>query len=321
MEILKYVKLVILIFCSVMFISCFTYGSPDSIFVNFVGRNLDNFVEYEKTGIVNISDKDYTIIYFKKTYDRYTRANNPGDESYLIYKKSSEESEIIIFQGNLGHEIEYVFIDNSINQLYYTFIDIRNDFDKAYLVTFDLNSMQIVNKTVIMDKKKYDKGQFLGGGGYINRCVFDEINKIFLFQINHKLETGQSGGKDYISFNIKTRIVEEISENEYNETLEYLKISTDSYSYVFEYSIKKLFIISPYSDYLPANYKHKYNGIYINDGLNNIRISKINNYSYYSMPVNWIENGQLIIWGAYLFDTSGKLMENKLIDGVVLGIY
>jgi hypothetical protein len=310
---LKYI--ILLIFINV-FISCFThYGSPNSPFVDIVGRDLDNFVEYEKEGTASIDGKGYTIVYFKKTYDK-------GDGSYLFLKKLSDKSEKLIFQGNLGHEIEFVFINKNLNHLYYTFVDIRNDFDKAYLVTYDLNKMEIISKTVIMDEKKYDKGQFLGGGGYIDRCIYDENQNRIFIKIYYNLEDSlYYDGKDFISYDINTGIVKEISENEYNALLVSLRIPEDSFSYISGNVIKKLFIISPYSDYLPANYKNKYNGIYIYDGKNNIRISKLHDYSFYSAPVNWIENSDFIIWDSYLFGTSGKLKENKIVDGTVLAIY
>jgi len=323
MQNFKYKEFTILFITVSMFYSCvfFNFGSPDSPFINIVGRDLNNFMEYEKTGMISITDKEYTIIYQKKTHDQYTRANHPGDESYLIIKSLSNNLETTVFQGNLGHEIKYAFFDKRINHLYYTFVDIRNDFNKAYLITFDLTRMEIINKIMVMDKEKYDKGQFLGGGGYINRCIFDEINYRFLFQINHKLETGQYEGRDHLSLNINTGILEEISEINFMEILSRLQITENSFTYVYENIKKRLFFIFPYSDYLPANYKNKYNGIYINDSLNNIRISRA--YELYFSGANpiWIENGQYLIYGSYIFDTSGRMEEVKIADGIVLAIF
>jgi hypothetical protein len=42
----KKLQLLTIISFSCVLISCFTYGSPDSVFVNFVGRDLENFVDY-----------------------------------------------------------------------------------------------------------------------------------------------------------------------------------------------------------------------------------------------------------------------------------
>ena len=81
---------------------------------------------------------------------------------------------------------------------------------------------------------------------------------------------------------------------------------------------QNLFSIYPYSDYLPANYKHKYNGTYINDGVNNIRISKMKTYS--GNPI-WLEDGKYVIYGSYIFDTSGKMKEIKISDGNVFAVY
>jgi hypothetical protein len=110
-----------------------------------------------------------------------------------------------------------------------------------------------------------------------------------------------------------------ISEDLYNKTLNYLNISDDPFTYTFGDSIKKLFFIHPYSDYLPANYKHKYNGTYINNGSYNIRISRV--YDYFTRDVFWLEDGQYVIFGSYIYATSGKIKETKIVDGRILAVY
>jgi hypothetical protein len=310
-----------------MFCSCFTYGSPDSIFVNFVGKDLDNFLEYKQSEIISIDDKDLTIIYQRKTYDQYSAypnlggANNPGDNSYLIVKKINENSEQVIFQGNLGHEIKYVFIDKINNCLYYTLNDNRKDLNIYYLIYFDLIKMQEINKITVIDTKKYKnptQASYLSGG-FINNAVFDHINKNILFTIHFYTANG-TNGNEYISLNINTGKIDEISENIYKDILEYLYISENSFTYSSKEGEKKLFVIAPYSDYLPANYKHKYNGLYIYDGVNNIRISKLK-ISYSSNNPIWFNDGQCVFYGSHLFDTSGRKKEAEIVDGIILAVY
>jgi len=316
-----------LFFYICMFCSCLTYGSPDSIFVNFVGKNLDSFLEYKQSEIVSVEDNDLTLIYQRKTYDQYNAypnlggANNPGDNSYLMIKKINENTEQIIFQGNLGHEIKFVFIDEINNCLYYTLRDIRKDSNIYYLIYFDLIKMQEISKFIVIDIEKYknpNQTSYLSGG-FIDNGVFDHINNKILFTI-HFYNANGTNGNDYISLDINTGRIDEISENTYKDILEYLNICESSFTYSSKEGEKKLFVIAPYSDYLPANYKHKYNGLYIYDGVNNIRISKLK-ISYSTNNPIWFDDGQYVFYGSYLFDTSGRKKEAKIVDGIILAVY
>ena len=60
-----YIKIIILFIYTIISVSCIVYGRPESIFVNFVGHDMEIFLEYEKIGKVSI-DKNYKLIYLKK---------------------------------------------------------------------------------------------------------------------------------------------------------------------------------------------------------------------------------------------------------------
>jgi hypothetical protein len=314
-----YVILIYEVFMIRRFISSFAYGSPNSILVNLIGKNLDNFVEYKKTGNVSIFDKNLTIIYQK---DIMVEMGPPEKQkkgkyqiSYLVLGQLTEnQKEYIIHENIIANK---VIVDKENKRLFYTFKDRSVGSYKNYLIVFDLATMQIINNILILDDIKY-KSEFLSVSD-ISEVLFDNIHNKILFQINHYHNIIYLKGKDYISFDIETRKMEDISEKIYNETLNNPNITKSPFSYMSDEGIKKLFFIYPYSDYLPANYKHKYTGTYVNDGLNNIRISKLTSYS--ANDVFWLENGQYVIYGSYIYATSGKINETKIIDGKVLAVY
>ena len=320
-KLLSYRKIIIGSFAIVALLACtfflspfFLYGSADSLMINFVGRNLNHFVEYEKTGTVSIANKELTIVYYKKTYDI--------DESYLIIKKLPEESEEIIFQGNLGHDIKNVFIDENNERLLYTFQDIRKDFDRIYLIVYDLETMRETNKIMMMDQTNYkNEEMFLGGGAITFGELFDASKDKIYFRIHFKANTVNYYGIEYFFLDINTEEIEEISESQYAEISNNPSIFKNSNTYIDLNSVKRLFHIYSYSNYLPANYKPKYNGTYINDGLHNIRISKSANINDVASDVFWLYDGQYVICGSYIYDTSGKMREAKVVDGTVLAVY
>jgi len=312
---------IVLFWCTGILYSCFIYGRPDSFSVNFVGMDLDNFVEYEKTEEIPITNMDYTIIYLKKTLVEMGPPDKPTkgryQVSYLALRKISGGSEEITIQE--GNEIEEAIVDKENQRLFYTFRERKDGADKDYLVVYDLENTRIVNIIMVLDTINYEREHWALSGAYISRVVFNDAGNKIVFQVNYHLDTVYYEGRDYLSLDVNTGEVKEISKNEYNEVLDYLNIPESRFTYVSQDTEKKLFFIYPYSDYLPANYKHKYNGIYINDGSGNIRISK--EKTYIGGPVLWLEDGRYVICGSYLFDTSGKMKEVRIADGNVLAVY
>lgn len=295
--------------CSINFISCFTYGSPDSIFVNFVGMDLENYVKYEKKGNIYIGNMDYKIIYIKETLVEMgppeKQAKGMYQRQHLIVKKMIDGSEEIIFSegNNMGIQ-EKAIVDKDNHKLFYIFkeTEYKPLKYKMYLGTYDLKNNQIMEEIMILENKEYIS---------INELFFDNINNNLLFKVNF--------GKEYFILNIDSSKIDKISEKQYEQIIGNMNISENNRSYISDGITMKFFSISPFSDYLPANYKHKYNGIYINDGTNNIHISKVE--TYLLSPILWLEGGKYFIQGSYLFDTSGKMKEVKIADGNIIAIY
>jgi hypothetical protein len=315
------------IICVFFIAACLTYGRPNSIFVNIVGRNLDNFIEFDRTNKVLIEDFNYTIIYIKKNFIEMgppeTRTRGNYLVSHLTLRNMQNSSEEIIFTKKHGIDpgsINKVIVDKNNNRLFFTVEENISGSRGEYLYIYDLINMQIVNKILILDRANFQREDWLLSGAYISNEIFYEINGKMYFQINFNLDTVYYEGRKYISVCINTGEIEEISHDMYNNILEKLNVPEISFSYFQEDREIKFFVIYPFSDYLPANYKHKYNGIYIYDGINNIRISKLD-IGYTSNRPIWLRRGEYVIFGSYLFDTSGRLAEIKLVDGDILAIF
>ena len=310
-------------FFSIMFLySCLTYGRPESIFVNFVGRDIENFVEYKKEGKISIENMNLNIIYRKNILVEMGPPERPTKGKYqishLVLRNLLTSEEIIIHERIV---VEKLLLDINNKQILYTFKERQRNSNLNYLIIYDLENKNIIDKIMILDDIKYkNEDLWLGGGGYISKMFFDERNNFIVFVFNYRTNGVKYDGYDYYLLNLNSREVVEILENEYKEIINTLEISENNFIYNYDGNTKHLFSIFPYSNYLPDNYKHKYNGTYINDGINNIRISKIEtSYSGYS-PL-WLENGQYVIYGSYIFDTSGKRKEVKIIDGNIYAVF
>ena len=247
---------------------------------------------------------DYTIVFRRDTHlvkePPEVRTKGKWLHSYLVIKTLANISnEIIIDEGNIG---ENIIVDKKNHRLFYNTSESnltgsRNN----YFNIFNYNTMQKENKVFITDK-----------GYSIYDMFFDDINENVYFNVYNS----------YLRLNIQTNIVEEISDVIYNEETDKLKnLRHSSSTFISDTKELKLFFIFPYSDYLPSNYKRKYNGTYIYDGQNNIRISKKNDGYALTTPTFWLNDGNYVIKGGYIYDTSGKTNETKVIDGLVLAVF
>ena len=302
-----------------IFILILATRGPNSPLVHIFGQSVANFQEYEKIGDVSIADIEISaVVYYKKTYDSYTMAGAEGDESYLVAKDLRTGSEQLVFAGNLGHDIKYVFVDVEKQRLYYTLNDARKAFNVFYLVVYDLIEMRELKKIIAIDTSIYkDDSLFLGGWGYIAKTIYDEASEKISFQVSYRTDDNYYDGAAYFSLDPDTEEVLEITKEMYD---------TYDNGYINKYAMpvteKRLFEInSPnQSEYLIANYKPKYNGIYVWDGHDNIRLTK-NEKQYFIWKSLWLNDGQYVINGSYLYDASGKKHELKIADGDVLAVY
>jgi len=293
--------IIIIIVVSIFFIFSFLlFGSPNSKLVNIVGKNLKNFVEYEKTGTALFENMDYTIVFFRNAFvekDRQPFGKGEYLYSYLICRPLSNElNEFIIDEGNFNTEIT---VDEKNNRLFY----ISKDFDKksCFFNIFNYRTYKNEGKILITDKSSL-----------IHRMYYDSINENVLFY-------GFDGKNNfYLDLDINREYVKESTEEQYNMASKKFPYSING-SYVSGQKKLELFTVSPSSDYLPANYKHKYTGIYINDGKNNIRILK--DAFYISTPVYWFEDGKFVIFNKFLVDTSGKMNEAIIAESPIRALF
>jgi len=282
------------------------------------GQNVENFVEYERTETVPLPKEISTVVYLNKTYDIYEEAGKPGDESYLVVKNLADETEEIIFQGNLGHDIERVFVDKEKQRFYYTLCSWREDYGNTYLLSYDLAAMQNISKTLIFGSSEY-------GEGFIMGMLFDETHGRIIFEAHYNLDEQEYDfdGRDYLSFDVEAEKIEKISQNTYEEAFANLNTRNNpSAIYEGPNFTKMLFDVYLYDgpfDLHNAYYKPKYAGAYVNDGKNNIRVSK--NQIAIGSCTFWLEDGKYVISGSYIYDTSGKMFERKITDGEILAIY
>ena len=316
----KILLVLVIILSTIILNSCFTYGRPESIFVNFVGRDLENFVEYEKTGQISIQNMDYSIVYVRRSM---VEMGPPERQSRGMYQVSSlvlgklidNKEEIIIHEGS----VERAVVDKENQLLFFLYRERIDDSYRYYLAIYNLVTMQVVNRIMILDTIKYNRDEWFLSGGYISAIIFDNYQNKLLFQVNFNLDTVYYEGRDYLSLNINSGQIDEILEDQYKESINSLNIPESQFSYVSNGNTMRLFSIVPFSDYLPANYKHKYNGVYINDGANNIRISKKN--IHLDSNAIWLEDGKYVVNGSYIYDTSGRMYEVKIADGEILLIF
>jgi len=307
---------------SLLFIFLIILDSPDSPLGQQVGRNLPNFVEYTKTENVSISDVDVSmIIYFNKTHSKYTQAGKRGDESYLVLKNLSDDSEEILFSGNLGHGIDNLFIDKKNQRLLYTFKDDRKELGKVYLIVFDLETMHETDKIPMNGMDSYTNSAGVRGlGSLVLSVLFDDDNDQILYLVHNSKNS--INAYVYFSIDINTGSRQEISKNRHKELQMNTNAGRSHVFYLDNGQKKELFFVYPMSEYRYANYKQKYNGIYINDGSQNIRISQTSSPAADSRKkAFWFENGNYVICGSYLYDTTGKKEALKIVDGEVLAVY
>ncbi|MCL2299332.1 MAG: hypothetical protein FWC27_04205 [Firmicutes bacterium] len=268
---------------------------------------VENFIEYEKSGTVELPGGVSTIIYFEKTHDAYTEAGKPGDESYLIVKHLADETETVILQGSLGFEIRHCVVDEEKQRLYYTLRDWRKEISALHLVTYDLAAMREIKRALLFRESP--------GDALLIGMALDEADpgKIRLEIYENGGPPGFHGQWKYLSYDLET---------EETEVLARGISDTEHYAAQKEPSAAKDFFDVPYydgpRDFHNAYYKPEYAGIYINDGTHNIRISK---NCIETGRVFWLEDGAYVVSGSYLYDASGKMLERKIADGEVLAIY
>ena len=171
------------------------------------------------------------------------------------------------------------------------------------MAIFDLVNMRNIEKILI-----FDNPRMLNPSA--TNMVFDRENNKILFEITYNL-LGANLVTDrwrthYISFNTKIREIEEITQYCYYDTLYALGISSNPFSHISQGVTRTLIF--------------RNNGVFVNDGRNNIRISRTISSLLGNRPL-WLGNGEYVIIGSYIFSTSGRLYETRIADGKILAVF
>ncbi|MCL2504347.1 MAG: hypothetical protein FWE94_07145 [Coriobacteriia bacterium] len=282
-----------------LFVCIFLTGCSGPIF----GRNVENFVEHEQAGTAPIPGEVSTVFYYKVSDDK--------DEAYFIAKNLADETEGLIFRGPRSQEIERVLADKASQRVYYTLQDWRENSERISLIVYDLASMQEASSILVFDRS---------ASGYQDKLLldmlFDESHDKIIFQIG-----GGGGSTEFLVFDIATEKTEAIAQGPYyeelfaayEERLASLNEDRGDTKMLFEAPLYEG-PLDPHNSY----YKPKYAGIYVDDGTNNIRVSRNPNGVDRQF---WLDDQKYVISGAYLYDASGRMTERQLIDyGWILAI-
>ncbi|MCL2722492.1 MAG: hypothetical protein FWD47_14270 [Treponema sp.] len=344
---------------------CFCFLTLFFSYCFLIFHNLKDVVEYEKEGTVSIDDKDLTIIYARyepvdESIDGNAAQSGIRNTSLILKRLSGEQEEIVIFQEDISY-INSLHLDKDNQLLFLIYVvlgEIRDSGFRSpntcYLVVFDLNENQIISSSMLFKTKyfyHYSRSvRFLwptqvNGGrysvGFISNTIYDEQNKkiffhiIYQFSRNPGLKSPYDDG--YLSFNIETGILENISEDDYinyENNINSSKLLTfprnpyffdgyKNYRYESEDITREFFIISPgknHGKYSGSSMLGN-DGTYIYDGKNNILISEKHEYDFGGTPIAWLENGKYVVFGSYIFDTSGKFNELKISDESIRAIW
>ncbi|MCU0858674.1 MAG: hypothetical protein MUC65_09770 [Pontiellaceae bacterium] len=293
------------------------FGPPDSFFVTLVGKDLPDFIDMTEGQEKAVTlPCGYQVLYSKENYDG-------SDKSKLILKDIDTQTEEVLLSGHLGYETDHAFFFSEKNAILFTFQNVRSSEKLVYLYTYDLASKKISSKEILLDEATYKNPQYwLGACAYISELYFNHCDARIYFSVSYGKGDNDDRSYDFYVYDVSKQIKEKVDQEKFDELKNSIKSNLISgYSYLRDDEKLELFSIEPYSDYLPANYKPKYNGIYVNNGSQNVRISRINGHEILSAPSPiWIENGTRILCSSYIFDTTGKYKEAKLVEGKILSV-
>lgn len=334
----KYLKYFVLILLLANTNACLLYGTPDSSIVNVVGRNVDNFVDTtEKQEKVLTLDNDYRILYKQILPNKRSK--------FALLDTSTGIDEIICYDTqNISINYGFILPDNNLM----VFIVTSGGFFKSSfinLLLYDYKRHINVDEKIIVEKNKdcsnpeekytaktgktadLTPSLVMGNCKSYNKVNYVDFSKdkkyIFIRLEERKNENLLYPEKEVPvysrkCFQIENNTLIDCSHLDINK----YEIAKDVQTgYKFQTSSgnrKSLFNIFPYSDYLPANYKPKYNGLYIHDQrLNkNYLISK--NYDIADAEPVWLDDGRMVAYDSKIYDCMGKFKEKKIVDGIIV---
>lgn len=309
---------------TIFLIGCLFYGPPDSPFTKIVGKDVKkNFIDTVPKQKEEVKlEGEYLLLYSQVHGSKKLLflKNSKNKKIIKIFENQEErpnagliipEKKIIIFGGisyTPGLDLYSVTTLRLYDYLNNTFVDeeILIPNDKDWILTRLLVSSD--KKYICAEIMETKWGQKMPPPVLFLKpkrpaCIPEYHYFYKFFEI-----------KDNKLISIDKIAIEEITKGQINCSTQvgYICKTKDG-------NELNAFIIKPYSDFLPANYKPKYNGVYIHDKKENVNRRISLRTDFFTEPNVWLENGRKLIKGKYLFDTSGIKKESLLIEeGTIL---
>ncbi len=294
----------------ILLAGCLFWGAPDSSIVNIVGKNIKNFIDTTNQQREEINlEKDYLILYRQEDYSR--------DKGYLYLKDTENNKTLRIFEGHVGYEIKYGLIIPEKKIIVFSFSDERIEpFGRTLLKVYDyLNNTYTDEKEIIDGESEHER--FI-----LSELVISKDKQYIAVEMFKSLAS-RKYTYTFKCFRLKGNLLIPSTEITYKEIKKEQR--EDDVQIGSKYITQNgerlmVFRVSQESDFLPANYKPKYNGLYIYSKKDNInrRISLRN--EFYVGPILWIDSGSKLTRGGYLYDTTGRKKESLLVEGTIIYI-
>jgi len=273
------------------------------------GSDVENFAEYEKTGTVPLPDGIAKMIYLQR--GTHPNANSRSNGLFLVIRDMADDTEELIFEGHGSYSLQDLIVDTENLVVYYVISDYDDYLSKYYLVAFDLKTMQEMHQTVILDTTELEDSTVAG-------MLFDGSFERIAFEIRCNLDENDHyrQGREYRLFDVQTQTLQVIDPSTHYENL----FAAYYQGWGINNRLYSVYLYEGPLDLHNSYYKPKYAGIYVDNGVNNIRVST----TYRELgPYFWFEDESYVISGAYLYDASGTTYERQLIDerGTVLAVW
>lgn len=308
-----FIVVTFLILCTAILSAC----GADSPLVYILGKDIPNFVDKTKDQKEPATlSGEYLFLYMEES-DRYSK--KPGkDKDRVLLKNSSTGQVDTIFEGNMPIVRNYGFILPEVHKVLFTTEGEIGSKDSSvtYICVYDYQKHELLLKVVAMDERKYPSERYTySGGSLLSNVILCAHNTSICTRIKYDKKGVDHYLFDYHIIDINTGVRKEIDE----ETFRKLKAESEMENAVRYESSRhgkkiKLFSVYQYHDRIRENPKPKYNGIYINDGKNNIRISRIDGYELLKSKPIWVDDDRKVIIGKYLVDIEGKQKTSVLTD-------
>lgn len=312
--------------------SCLMYGRPNSRRTQLLGRHMKNFVDAtnRERGEVRLNS-DHLILYTANS-SLYLMNTKNGIATTIteIAPKQVIRWGVIIPDRNLA---VYAIQDRNLyleleNGFAYPVSLTVYDYEKRHLLFRGrlFETYQVVSKgpsfeVFLTDHRSFHLSELHYPGR--GQRVYAEIDDTVTEVKNNRL-VGRTYFRAFHIGDDSIAFVGEYSDAEAGEWMRQSDIQT-GWKYLEEDGNDlRVFTVEPFSDYLPANYKLEYNGLYIRskESGTNLRISKggasISDFTL--KPFTWFAGGTRVVHGGMLYDTTGEKRESQIVDGVILDI-